>query len=170
MSQEVVDPSLPYTWKQTLSEVTVTITLARQARGRDLDVQVKSESILVKFKNSPTPIVKGQLHKPVNASETLWSIVDGNKLVIELTKVAKNGWWSCVCKGDPEIDTTKIQPENSNLSDLDGETRSLVEKMMFDQNQKAMGKPTSDELQKQEVLKKFMAQHPEMDFSKVNVN
>ncbi|CAI7838554.1 unnamed protein product [Closterium sp. NIES-54] len=54
----------------------------------------------------------------------------GRTLSILLTKINHMEWWSAVVRGEPEIDTQKVEPENSKLGDLDAETRQTVEKMM----------------------------------------
>ena len=133
-----------------------------------LDVDIKNTSLRVSIKGQPAPILQGELHRRIVVEDSLWTLEEGD-LVISFQKDNKMEWWKCVMVGDPEINTQKVVPENSKLSDLDGETRQTVEKMMFDQRQKAMGKPTADEMQKQEMLKKFMDAHPEMDFSNAKI-
>lgn len=154
-----------YVWTQTLSELNVVIELPRGTKTKQLSVEIKNRTLKVAFKNGEV-LVDGELYNRVVVDECCWTLEDGYELNINLQKENKVEWWKSVIKGDPEINTQKVQPENSKLGDLDGETRQTVEKMMYDQRQKAMGLPTSEEQSKQDMLKKFMAAHPEMDFSK----
>ena len=94
--------------------------------------------------------MEGELCKEIKPDESTWTIgkrpspdthenkfeylsnseEDRCRVLIHLEKVNTMTWWENVLKHHPKIDTTKIQPENSKLSDLDGETRAMVEKMM----------------------------------------
>ncbi|KIW72255.1 hypothetical protein PV04_00462 [Phialophora macrospora] len=170
--EEAEQATLPYKWTQTLEEAEVSVPIPGNLKARDLIVELKKNHIKVGVKGQQA-IIDGDFPHPIQVDDSTWVLStksDGGKeILITLAKARGSNWWAHIVTSAPKIDTTKIVPENSKLSELDGETRGMVEKMMYDQNQKAMGKPTSDDQKKEDILKKFMKEHPEMDFSKAKI-
>jgi len=159
-----------YVWTQTLAEIMVNITVPENTRGRDVQVTITRSHLKVSLKSKQIVIVDDDLTKPVICDDSFWTIEDGNRVVVNLQKLNQMEWWESICKGDPIINVRHIRPENSSVSDLDGETRKTVEKMMFDQRQKALGLPTSEEQTKLDTLEMFKKQHPEMDFANAKIS
>ena len=56
--------------------------------------------------------------------------------------------------GDPEIDTAQVDSTKKGVEDYDAVTQGELRKIMFDQRQKAMGLPTSEELRVEEMIEK----------------
>eukprot|EP00928_Gymnodinium_smaydae_P063821 TRINITY_DN47300_c0_g1_i1.p1 TRINITY_DN47300_c0_g1~~TRINITY_DN47300_c0_g1_i1.p1 ORF type:complete len:354 (+),score=134.06 TRINITY_DN47300_c0_g1_i1:77-1063(+) len=158
-----------YTWTQTLSALEVFIPVPPGVKAKQIVCDIGTETLKLGIKGEPL-ILNGKLHAKVKPDDCMWTLVDNKIVQITFEKFDNMKWWTCVMEGDATIDTKKIVPENSKLSDLDGETRMTVEKMMYDQRQKAAGKPTSDQEKQHDLLEKFKAAHPEMDFSKAKIN
>ncbi|KAK2461957.1 hypothetical protein APHAL10511_006420 [Amanita phalloides] len=161
--------ALPYSWTQELGDVDIIVPVPKGTRARDLDVVLGKKKLNVGLKGQE-PIMGGELCKDVKVDDSTWTLQDNRAVHVHLEKLNQQTWWENVLTHHPKIDTRKIEPPTGKLSDLDGETRGMVEKMMFDNQQRQMGKPTSDELKKMEALKRFQEAHPELDFSNAKIS
>jgi hypothetical protein len=132
---------LPYKWTQVLGDLDVTVPVPKGTRGRDLVVVLQKKKLSVGLKGKE-PIMSGELFADVKMEESTWTlgmlgsprrahrsshtmarVEDQESVLIHLQKLNNQQWWPHVLTHHPKIDTKKIQPDNSKLSDLDGETR-----------------------------------------------
>lgn len=165
-----------YSWSQSLTDATLLFPVPAATRAREVAVEFKAKRLRVSVKGAGV-LLDVELPYRVRAEDCNWTLTDedgstagGRCLTVFLQKEEGMHWWDSVAvSGEPKLDMSKIEPENSKLSDLDGETRKTVEKMMYDQRQKQAGLPTSEEQAKADMLRKFMAAHPEMDFSNAKI-
>lgn len=130
--------ALPYSWRQELGEVDIVVPVPKGTRARDLVITIQKKKLSVGIKGNDK-ILDGELCKEIKVEDSTWTlgkkiyvdlpshliiiIEDQESVQIHLEKVNKQQWWENVLTHHPIIDTRKIQPENSKLSDLDGETR-----------------------------------------------
>lgn len=108
-----------------------------------MNVKLLKKKLSVGLKGKE-PILDGELCKDIKMEDSTWTVglfwvpldllttvkpsrrIEDQELVhIHLEKVNNQEWWENVLTHHPKIDTTKIVPENSKLSDLDGETRCV---------------------------------------------
>jgi hypothetical protein len=151
-----------YTWSQTDSDVTVTVPLPPGTTGKQIDVRISTGKLFVKLKGAETAVLDGELFKPIKQEDSTWSIEEKKMLQIYLQKGNRQyeEWWPHVCVGEPQIDMKLFKPPSKHMRDLDDGAQAQIQKMMFDQEQKRKGLPTSEELQYATAMQKFKEQFP----------
>ena len=140
-----------YFWTQSLTETTVYVDVPDGTRGRDVFCEITASTLKLKLKGQEEFLINGELDGKVK-TDSMWTIDDRKTVVITLDKCVET-WWASVVKGDPEIDTQKVD-STKKVSDYDEETQGAIRKIMFDQNQKRLGLPTSDEMQSNAILER----------------
>ena len=65
--------ALPYTWKQELGELDISVPVPKGTRARDLDVSIRKKQLSVGIKGKE-PIMSGELCKEIKIEESTWSV------------------------------------------------------------------------------------------------
>ncbi|KAG8468146.1 hypothetical protein KFE25_007198 [Diacronema lutheri] len=149
-----------YVWEQTVGDVTIAVPLPTGTRSRDITCSIGRRHLRLDVRGRGEPVLdadypcddrNGQcIWEQVKTEQSFWNFNDG-KCTIYLEK-ERECWWKSALHGDVEIDTTAVDSVK-RVDDYDGETQGAIRKIMFDQEQKRKGLPTSDELKQMDVLK-----------------
>lgn len=137
-----------YYWSQSIAEVTLEIEVEQGCTAKEIKLDLTPTRLTAKCQGNV--VLEGKLHEKVTVEECVWHL-DDNRIVISLEK-QRQTWWKCVLEGDQEIDTTKVESTRT-MDEYDGETQGAIRKIMFDQNQKAKGQPTSDQIRTADIMK-----------------
>ncbi len=157
-----------YTWEQTLHDVTVQVPVPANTVASDIECTIGRERLRLRLRGSAEPLLDGrfpcdarngnEVWETVRADECTWSLSKlgagaQQRLVSIYLEKGRESWWKSALHGDAEIDTTAVDSTRS-MYEYDGETQGAIRKLMYDEEQKRAGRPTSDEQQSQEMLRK----------------
>ncbi|XP_015185491.1 PREDICTED: nudC domain-containing protein 3 [Polistes dominula] len=154
-----------YIWSQTITDLDVLIKLPKLTlKPKDLRVTIETQRIKIEARQEHeetcneviknldwTTIFEGELIFKTKKDESVWSLVSGY-ISIHLEKVSER-WWDALITEEPKIELNKIDCSR-NLDEMGLTEQMKVEELMWNHQQKLLGKPTSDQLKMEEIMKK----------------
>ncbi|CAG5134483.1 unnamed protein product [Candidula unifasciata] len=145
-----------YCWSQTITETDLRVKVPKSVvKGKQVKVDIQKKHIRVSAltdDGSWSNLVDGDLSWEVNTEESMWTLIPGEFVHINLEKKQER-WWEHVFVDEPKINTRKIDCSRP-MTDLDDEAQAKIEEMLFNQRQKQLGLPQSHEAKTHDMLRK----------------
>ncbi|XP_033736495.1 nudC domain-containing protein 3-like isoform X2 [Pecten maximus] len=167
-----------YSWSQTINDVDAQIRVPKYlTKGKDVKVVIERKRLKVSHKQDTgqwQAIVDDELSWEVMKEESMWSLVPGDHIHVNLEKKEER-WWEALLTSESKINVRKIDASRP-MTDLDDEAQAKIGEMMYNERQKKLGLPTSEENKAHKLLREawdaegspFKGQP--FDPSKMNVN
>jgi hypothetical protein len=95
---------------------------------------------------------EAEFKEKIKIDDSYWTCEDKSSIILFLTKLTEV-IWSAAFKGHKEIDTKKVD-NSKRIDEFDNDTQAALNKIVYEQNRKKQGLPTTEEEKKLEALKK----------------
>ncbi|XP_032689674.1 nudC domain-containing protein 3 isoform X2 [Odontomachus brunneus] len=141
-----------YIWTQTLDDLDVLVKIPEHIKTpKQTRVNINSDEIKIDIKPCSAMkdsewdnIFNSKLSFKVRRDESVWSIVSGKHISIHLEKAVER-WWEALIVDEPKIELNKIDC-TKYFDDMAQEEQMKVQELMWNHQQKLLGKPTSEQI------------------------
>ncbi|XP_062615931.1 nudC domain-containing protein 3-like [Saccostrea cucullata] len=144
-----------YSWSQSITDIDLRVNIPNYiVKGKDVKVEIEKKHVKVSHKTDSgtwVEVVNGDLPWEINKEESMWTLVPKEHVHINLEKKEER-WWESALTSEEKISVRKIDASRP-MTDLDDEAQAKIAEMMYNEQQKRMGKPTSEEQKVQNLLK-----------------
>lgn len=145
-----------YSWGQNINDIDIQVKLdANIKSSKDVKIKIEKEhlQVLVKAENGTfKQLIDDRLPWKIKPDESTWSLHPGDHIHIYLEKASER-WWEHLLVSEEKLDLKNMNPEKP-MEDLDQESQAKLKQMMFDEQQKRLGLPTSEQQKTTDMLKK----------------
>ena len=140
-----------YNWSQGVGDVTIQFTLKQKINKKMLKIDMTVNHLKIVIDGMDKPLIDDDFCEKIIPDDSNWTIEDGQSIILFLEKATEIIWKSAF-KGGKEIDTKTVD-NSKRIDEFDSETQAALNKIVYEQNRKRNGLPTTEEEKKLEALK-----------------